>query len=143
MGLKYLLDANVLSEPTKKKPNLNVLQKLEIHAGEYCTAVTVWHEMHYGMERLVDSQRKASFFAYLQTLERSGLSVMPYEKSAGLWLAQERARLSRQGISIPFADGEIAAVAFTKRLILVTRNVDDFSMYGQLAIENWFEALQA
>lgn len=59
-----------------------MLQQLETHAGEYCTAVTVWHEMHYGMGRLVDSQRKASLFAYLQTLECSGLPVLPYEKPA-------------------------------------------------------------
>ncbi len=139
MGLKYLLDANILSEPTKKQPHPHVLRQLEAHAGEYCTAVTVWHELNYGLERLVDSQRKAGLAAYLQTLERSGLSVLPYEKPAGLWLAQERARLSRQGISIPFADGEIAAVAFSNQLILVTRNVADFNMYGQLQIENWFE----
>ncbi len=44
------------------------------------------------------------------------------------------------GWSIPFADGEIAAIAFTQNLILVTRNVDDFSMYAQLQVEDWFRA---
>lgn len=138
MGLKYLLDANILSEPTKKQPNANVMHKLGIHAGEYGTAVTVWHEMHYGVERLEDSRRKASFVAYLEALGRSGLPVLPYEKNAGLWLAQERGRLARRGITIPFADGEIAAIACANQLTLVTRNVDDFSMYESLPIENWF-----
>ncbi len=139
MGLKYLLDANILSEPTKKQPNQQVLHKLGIHAGKYCTAVTVWHEMHYGLARLVESQRKTALCAYMQRLEDSGLPILPYEKTAGLWLAQERARLSQQGIAIPFADGEIAAIAFINQLILVTRNVSDFNMYGQLVIENWFD----
>lgn len=138
MGLKYLLDANILSEPTKKQPNPHVLHKLDIYAGEYCTSVTVWHEMHYGLERLAGSQRKAGLAAYLESLERAGLPVLPYEKPAGLWLAQERGRLSKQGVTIPFADGEIASVAFTNQLVLVTRNVDDFSMYSQLVVENWF-----
>jgi tRNA(fMet)-specific endonuclease VapC len=66
--------------------------------------------------------------------------VLPYEKTAGQWLARERGKLSKQGITIPLADGEIAAVAFYNRLILVTRNVDDFSMYDGLNIENWFTA---
>ncbi|HRJ51563.1 MAG TPA: type II toxin-antitoxin system VapC family toxin [Candidatus Thiothrix moscowensis] len=139
MGLKYLLDANILSEPTKKQPNPNVLHKLDTHAGEYCTTVTVWHELNYGLARLADSQRKDGLAAYLQALECSGLPILPYEKPAGVWLALERARFARQGISVPFADGEIAAVAFTNQLLLVTRNVGDFSMYEQLAIENWFE----
>lgn len=139
MGLKYLLDTNILSEPTKKQPNPQVLSKLERYAGQYGTAVTVWHELHYGVERLSDVQRKASLRAYLDALEREGLPVLPYEKSAALWLAQERGRLSQQGISIPLADGEIAAVAYSHRLILVTRNVADFSMYTQLLVENWFD----
>lgn len=139
MGLKYLLDANILSEPTKKQPNPHVLRQLEMHAGEYCTAVTVWHKMHYGLERLPDSPRKLSLMAYLAFLDQSGLPVLPYEKPAGQWLAQERGRLSKQGITIPFADGEIAAVAFSHQLTLVTRNVTDFSMYEHLTVENWFE----
>ncbi|MEB4591362.1 hypothetical protein VSS37_10260 [Candidatus Thiothrix sp. Deng01] len=33
-----------------------------------------------------------------------------------------------------------AAIALSNQLILVTRNVDDFSMYSQLVVENWFSA---
>ncbi|MDD5395532.1 MAG: type II toxin-antitoxin system VapC family toxin [Thiothrix sp.] len=140
MGLKYLLDANILSEPTKKQPDGNVLHKLDVYAGQYCTAVTVWHEMHYGVERMADSKRRDSLLAYIESLGQSGLMVLPYEKAAGQWLARERGKLSKKGIAIPFADGEIAAVAFCNRLTFVTRNVDDFRIYDGLAIENWFTA---
>lgn len=51
MGLKYLLDTNILSEPVKPHPNEHVLHKLSQHSGQYCTSVTVWHELHYGVER--------------------------------------------------------------------------------------------
>lgn len=139
MGLKYLLDANILSEPAKPHPNEHVLHKLGEYSGHYCTSVTVWHELHYGVERMTDSKRKDGLFAYLKSLEQGGLVVLPYEKLAGQWLAQKRGKMAMQGITIPIADGEIAAVAFTNQLTLVTRNVDDFAMHDKLVIENWFE----
>ncbi|MDD4930273.1 MAG: type II toxin-antitoxin system VapC family toxin [Gallionella sp.] len=138
MGLRYLLDTNILSEAAKAQPNQHVLHKLDQYSGQYCTAVTVWHELHYGVERMADSKRKESLFTYLRSLEQGGLVILPYEKTAGEWLAQERGRLSKRGVTIPFMDGEIAAIAFTNRLTLVTRNVDDFANYGELLIQNWF-----
>jgi tRNA(fMet)-specific endonuclease VapC len=140
MGLKYLLDTNILSEPAKAQPNQNVLQKLNQYSGQYCTAVTVWHELHYGAERMADSKRKEGLFSYLNALEQSGLVVLPYEKIAGQWLAQERGRLSKRGVTLPLMEGEIAAIAFTNQLTLVTRNVDDFANYGAMLIQNWFTA---
>lgn len=138
MGLKYLLDTSILSEPAKAQPNQSVLQKLNQYNGQYCTAVTVWHELHYGVERMVDSKRKEALFSYLNALEQSGLVVLPYEKLAGKWLAEQRGSLSKRGVTLPLMDGEIAAIACTNQLTLVTRNVDDFANYDELLIENWF-----
>jgi tRNA(fMet)-specific endonuclease VapC len=129
-----------LSEPTKVQPDLNVLEKLRLHNGKYCTAVTVWHELHYGVARMADSRRKEGLLTYLKSLEQGGLIILPYEKNAGLWLAQERGRLARQGVSIPMMDGEIAAIAATCNLTLVTRNVNDFANYNELLMQNWFIA---
>lgn len=139
MGLSYLLDTNILSEPTKPHPNPHVIRRLQQHNGQYCTAVTVWHELHYGVQRLTDSKRKTSLFAYLNALEQSGLVILPYEKMAGEWLAQARSKLAQQGITAPYPDGEIAAIAMTQQLTLVTRNVQDFVIYDGLRVENWFE----
>ncbi len=38
-----------------------------------------------------------------------------------------------------YADGEIAAVAVTNQLVLVTRNSRDFERFDNLRLENWFE----
>jgi len=138
MGLKYLLDTNILSEPAKLQPDHKVLHKLDLYSGQYCTAVTVWHELHYGVERMADSKRKESLFCYLDALEQGGLVILPYDKMAGEWLAQQRGRLSKRGVTMPGMDGEIAAVAFINQLVLVTRNVDDFANYDGLLIQNWF-----
>jgi tRNA(fMet)-specific endonuclease VapC len=126
MGLKYLLDTNILSEPVKKLPDQNVLKALDKYAGEYCTCVTVWHELVYGIELLDHSKKKDS------------LTVLPYEKTSANWFAKERARLSKIGIITPMADGEIAAISAANSLTLVTRNANDFENFNGLIIENWF-----
>ena len=45
------------------------------------------------------------------------------------------------GLTPAFADGQIAAIASTNQLILVTRNTKDFINFGDLTIENWFESI--
>lgn len=139
MGLKYLLDTNILSELAKPQPNANVQQQLAQHYPACCTAVTVWHELHYGVQRLPESKRKLALTEFLKQLENNGLPILDYNKVAALWLAEQRAMLSQQGIVVPYQDGEIAAIAAAHGLTLITRNFKDFVMYSDLAVENWFE----
>lgn len=141
MGLKYLLDANILSEIVKKLPDKNVVAALDKHAGEYCTCVTVWHELIYGIELLDPSKKKDSLTTYLESLQRGGLAILPFEEPAASWFAKERARLSKVGVVVPIADGEIASISATNQLTLVTRNVNDFKHYDGLVINNWFAPL--
>ena len=138
MGIKYLLDSNVLSEPAKKQPNESVMQYLLEHDGEYATTAIVWHEMVYGCERLVVSKRKTELESYLAMLNTNGLVVMAYDQSAAEYYAKERARLQQKGQTYSYADGEIASIAVTQNLILVTRNTDDFKYFQGLRLENWF-----
>ena len=57
-----------------------------------------------------------------------------------LRLARERARLAAAGRPPPLLDGQIAATAATRNLILVTRNTRDFGCVDGLSLENWFVA---
>jgi tRNA(fMet)-specific endonuclease VapC len=137
--ISYLLDSNILSEPARLKPDDNVLQQLANHDGEYATAAIVWHELVYGCELLAASKRKKQLQSYLDMLLMNGLIVLPYDQAAADWYAKERARLQRQGLTCTYADGEIAAIAVTQKLTLVTRNTLDFQNFQNLALQNWFE----
>ena len=137
--ISYLLDSNILSEPARLKPDDKVLQQLADHDGDYATAAIVWHELVYGCELLAASKRKKQLQAYLDMLLLNGLHVLPYDQAAADWYAKERARLQRQGLTCAYADGEIAAIAVTQKLTLVTRNTQDFQNFQNLALQNWFE----
>lgn len=45
MSLRFLLDTNVLSEPTRSIPNANVVKMLERYKEEVTTATVVFHEL--------------------------------------------------------------------------------------------------
>lgn len=137
--INYLLDSNILSEPARLKPDDRVLQQFADHDGEYATAAIVWHELIYGYELLADSKRKKQLQSYLAMLLANGLTVLPFDQASADWYAKERARLQRQGKTCAYADGEIAAIAVSQNLTLVTRNIRDFENFQNLALENWFE----
>jgi tRNA(fMet)-specific endonuclease VapC len=135
--ITYLLDTNVLSEAIKTAPNDNVMQKLEKHQDKMATAAIVWHELQFGCRRLPASRKRSLIEAYLEGVVARSLDILPYDSAAAEWHAVQRARLAAAGSPAPFVDGQIAAIAKVHRLILVTRNVDDFSMFSGLKVQNW------
>jgi tRNA(fMet)-specific endonuclease VapC len=98
----------------------------------------VIHELMYGYLRLPLSKRRDTLQDYLETTILPSLPVLSYDLEAAKRHAQERVRLQTQGITPTFADGQIAAIAYIHNLILVTRNVGDFSHFEGLTVENWF-----
>ena len=138
--LSYLLDSNILSEPSRPHPNVHVQARLLAHRHAVCTAALVLHEMRYGLARMPDSRRKQALTHYLEHAVHQRLTILPYDREAAVWHAEERARLTAQGRVPPFVDGQIAAIAIVNSLTLVTRNTHDFADFAGLTVANWFEA---
>lgn len=136
--MRFLLDTNVLSEPARRRPDAGVMEGFERHEREACTAAPVIHEMVYGIERMGPGPLRADLSAYVWSLLSVPLLVLPYDGEAARWHARERARLERLGLTPAFVDGQIAAVAAVRGLVLVTRNVRQFEAFTDLRIENWF-----
>lgn len=137
MSLKFLLDTNILSEPSRPIPNANVLAKLDIHQSEVAVASVVVHELLHGCLRLPESKRRENLLAYINESVLN-LPILVYDLQAAQWHAEERARLSKVGKTPAFADGQIASIAYSNNLVLVTNNVSDFQFFDDLKIENWF-----
>lgn len=137
--LVYLLDSNILSEPTKAKASPRVMNNLEQFGSVICTASVVVHEMRFGLERLPEGKRKTALTGYLNRLLDHPLAVLPYDAEAASWHAVERARQLAEGRAISYADSQIAAIAAVNGLTLVSRNATDFRFFRGLSLENWFE----
>lgn len=120
-----------------KAPDQGVLQKLEEYGGECAISAQVWHELRYGVGRLPRGKRRDVLEAFLRDVVYPTLPILAYDERAAEWLARERVRLEKIGKHTAVVDGQIAAVAATNGIPVVTANVSDFSAFKGLAVQNW------
>ena len=135
--LRYLLDTNVLSEPTKPRPNPRITERLLSDWSQIATAAPAWNELLYGLYRLPPSARRSRIEEHVFRELAPTLPILPYDTAAAQWHAAERARLERAGCRPPFVDGQIAAVAYANGLTLVTANLADYANFQGITIEDW------
>lgn len=134
--MRFLLDTNVVSEPLRRVPNAKIVRRLSLHEGQYGIAAVTWHELRFGAERLPDGKRKDALREALELL-RTTAPIFEYDAAAAEWHARQRARLLSNGWTEQTFDGQIAAVASTRRLTLVTANTKHFEPYDDVDLANW------
>lgn len=138
MTPKFLLDTNILSEVKRPQPNAKVMEKVKLHQQEIATATVVIHELLYGCFRLPASRKRQDLEDYINNVILGQLPIFDYDINSARYHAKERARLSKLGKTTAFVDGQIASIAWSNNLILVTNNMSDFSDFDGLRLENWF-----
>jgi tRNA(fMet)-specific endonuclease VapC len=109
--MRYLLDTNIIAEPTKPKPNPRVIGYLTQYTEEVAIFSVTWHELWFGVEHLSLSRRRQNLQEYLQNLITASLPIVPYRAEAAKWFASERSRLIKLGLTPSYPDGQIAAIA--------------------------------
>jgi tRNA(fMet)-specific endonuclease VapC len=138
VSLRFLLDTNILSEPLKLEPNAAVIEQIERYQSEVAITLVTWHEIWFGCYRLPASKKRQCIEQYLRDIVEPDVPILPYGAEPALWFPQERSRLVSLGRTPSFADGQIAAIAYTHNLVLITNNVSDYADFQNLQIENWF-----
>lgn len=138
MKIRFLLDTCILSEPVKPRPSVAVLDFLIRNDSRMAMPAIVWHELLFGAGRLAAGRRRDRLQAWLREVVAPGFPVLPYDVDAARLHAEFRTALERQGRSLSFADGQIAAIALVHELVLVTRNLADFAgIPGLRVVDPW------
>ncbi len=134
---RFLLDTSTISLAVRRDPDANVLAHLRQHGGSCAMAAVTWHELRYGVGRLPRGKRQAELREFLEEVVLPTIPTLPYDERAAAWHADERVRLERLGRTPPFVDGQIAAIALTNGLSVVTANPKDFRVFKGIAVLDW------
>jgi tRNA(fMet)-specific endonuclease VapC len=135
--IRFLLDTNAIAEAARPTPNPGFLKRMMANEASLAIASVTLHEAVYGVERMPEGRRKQLLRDYLRDVVLQ-FSVIPYDVAAADWHARERARLEVTGRTLPYADGQLAAIAAVHALSLVTANARDFRGIRGLRAEDWW-----
>ena len=127
--MKYLVDANVLSEPTKPAPDPRVVAWLRAHEPDIAVDPVILGELRFGILILPKGRRRAALERWFDT-GAGRLHCVPWDADTGLKWAELLARLRATGKAMPIKDSLIAATAVVHGLAVVTRNRGDFVNAG-------------
>lgn len=127
--MTYLVDANVLCEPTKPDPDPTVVEWLRTHAAECVVDPVILGEMRFGILLLPHGKKRTALEQWF-TAGIAGIRCLEWDSTHGLQWADLLARLRRKGVALPIKDSLIATTALTHGLIVATRNQADFAKAG-------------
>jgi predicted nucleic acid-binding protein len=127
--VKYLVDADVLSEATKPNPAERVVQWLRKYDRDLAINPIILGELEYGILLLPAGRRRKKLLDWFQS-GIAQLNVIDFDaESAAVW-AKLLADLKRKGRAMPIKDSLIAATARQHGLTVATGNTADFRHAG-------------
>ncbi|MBQ4377775.1 MAG: type II toxin-antitoxin system VapC family toxin [Treponema sp.] len=141
MSPVYLLDTNVISELSKPKPNMHVIEQIKEHEDMCAICSTVWEEAVYGYELMPDGKKKDAVWDSIIDVKES-YPILPYDDFAAKICGEIRSKCKKAGKTAPFYDSQIAATAIANGMVLITHNTEDYSAlkeHSSLKIEDWWE----
>ena len=127
--MTYLVDANVLSEPTKLTADSKVVEWLTANEANLVVDPIIIGELRMGILSLPRGRKRERleewFEAVVETIE-----CLPWDATVSRRWAALVVDLRRKGQTVALLDGMIAATALEHDLIVATRNIRDFKKTG-------------
>lgn len=132
-GVVYLLDTNIISYWMRGEQRL--IKRLQQYApAELSLSTITLAEILYGIEKSPFKKRERR--TKIEQIS-SVLEIYPFDEAATARYAGIRVQLEKKGRPISERDTQIAAIALSNGLVLVTHNVKEFHRIDGLKIEDW------
>jgi len=124
--VRYLVDANVLSEATKPRPDPRVVDWLTLRERDLVVDPIILGELRYGILLLPRGQRRNRLERWFDE-GAARLQCVAWDSDTGLRWAKLLADLRAAGTAMPIKDSLIAATALANDLVIATLNLRDFA----------------
>lgn len=125
----YLVDANVLSGPTKESADSRVVAWLTANESNLIVDSIIIGELRVGILALPRGRKRDRLEQWFETLVDT-IDCIPWDSAISRRWAALVVDLKRRGETVPVLDGMIAATALQHDLIVATRNTRDFQKAG-------------
>jgi predicted nucleic acid-binding protein len=133
----YLVDANVLSEAMRQRPNPAVVAWLEEHERQLVVDAVILGELYAGVLQLPRGRKRRELERWFARVAER-IECLAWDSVVGLRWARLIVDLRARGKTIPLLDSLIAASALEHGLTVATRNVADFER-ARVRVINPFE----
>jgi predicted nucleic acid-binding protein len=127
--MRYLVDANVICEPTKRFKVQRVVEWLAANESELVADLIVMGEIWRGVIALPDGAKREELVQWFQKL-LARMPTLEWTTDTALVWGELVNEVKRSGYTVGLMDTMIAAAAKRHNLIVATRNVDDFRRCG-------------
>ncbi len=127
--MTYLVDANILSEPTKHRPATKVVAWLTANERDLVVDSVILGEIALGVLVLPPGRKRAQLERWLEAVA-DRIDCLPWDAAISRRWAQLVADLRKKGRTLPVLDSMIAATALAHGFTVATHNVRDFQKAG-------------
>jgi predicted nucleic acid-binding protein len=135
--MTYLVDANVLSEPTKPAPSSKVIAWLSANEQNLVVDSIILGELYIGVLALPRGRKRVQLQQWFEAVAQT-INCLAWDSTIARRWALLVASMKQRGEPLPLLDGMIAATALQHDLIVATRNTRDFRKTG-VRVLNPFE----
>ncbi len=131
----FIFDTDIYTNVMRKIPSKTLLNRLKKvpRRDQFTTTITI-AEVYYGLIKASNRTRLLKLFEDV-LLPRA--TILPFDFSAAKKYGEIRSFLEKQGTPLAHADLQIAAIALTMNMTLVTGNLKHFQRVPQLTVKNW------
>jgi len=127
--MTYLVDANVISEPTKPAPSGKVVDWLSANEENLVVDSIILGELCIGILALPSGRKRTQLEHWFDDVAQT-IDCLPWDAAISRGWAKLVVDLKQKGDKLPLLDSMIAATALHHELTVATRNTRDFERAG-------------
>ena len=131
----FIFDTDIYTNVMRKIPSEKLLNRLKKvpRRDQFTTTITI-AEVYYGLMR---ASNKTKLLKLFESVLLPRTTILPFAFSAAKKYGEIRSFLEKRGTPLAHADLQIASIALSMNMTLITGNLKHFKRVPQLSVENW------